>query len=112
MFEQKLHSIINSVRSDYAPSAPMSDCVYGNAAGFCHFRNGQQAVFAEPIESAFQSICLSDIADREWSHRQTVAGLKPFFIQDSGGIRVIVVVQETVHFGYHGGILSVALAKA
>ena len=34
MFEQKLHSIINSVRPDYALSAPMSDCVCRNTASF------------------------------------------------------------------------------
>jgi hypothetical protein len=112
VFEQELHSVINSVRPDYALSAPMSDCVCRNAAGFCHFRDRQQPTFAEPVESALQSIRLSNVPDSEWCQRQAVACLETFFIQDSGSIRVIVVVQEAVHFGYHGGILSVALAKA
>jgi len=112
MFEQKLHSIVNSVRLDYALSAPVSDCVYRNAASFCHLRHGQQAAFAKPVKSALQPISLSDIADRDWCQRQAVACLEPVFIQDSGGIDMIVVVQKAVHFGYHGGILSVALSRA
>ena len=90
----------------------MSDYVYRNVARFCYFRDGQQATFAEPVESALQSISFSNIADREWRHRQAIACLEPFLIQDSGGIGIIVGLQEAVHFGYHDGILSVALAKA
>src|SRR6516165_5282415 len=90
----------------------MPDCVYRNAASFSHFRDGQQAAFPEPLESALQSISLSNIADREGCHCQAVACPKAFFIQDSGGVGVIAVVQEAVHFRYHGRILSVAFAKA
>ena len=111
MCEHKLGSIVNRVRSDYAFSARMANCVYRNRASLCHFRDGQQVPFTEPVESALQSISLSNQADRDWSQRQAVACLEALCIQDSGGVGVVVVVQE-VHFGYHGRILPVALTEA
>jgi hypothetical protein len=108
MCEHKLGSIVNRVRSDYAFSARMANCVYRNRASLCHFRDGQQVPFTEPVESALQSISLSNQADRDWSQRQAVACLEALFTKYSDGIGVIVVVQEPIHFGHHGWNLSVA----
>jgi hypothetical protein len=112
MLEEKLASVVYRIPADQALLPPMPDRIYRDPAGLRNLGDGQQAAFAEPVESALQSISLSNIADRDWCQRQPVACLESFVIQDSGRIGVIVVFQEAVHFGYHGGILSVALAKA
>ena len=64
IFKQKLVSIVNGMPAEQALLPPLRDGVCGNATSLGDLTDSQQAAFAEPIKATFQSVRLSNIADR------------------------------------------------
>src|SRR5215471_228759 len=63
VFEKKLGAIVDRMRSDQTFLSPVRYRLYGNTARPGHLRDRKETAFAKAVESALQSISLSNVAD-------------------------------------------------
>ena len=111
IFKEKLVPIVNGMRTNSILSPPIGNCVCRNAAPLCNLIHGKHPSRTKPIEATLESVGRSNVADGWRCQRQAVACFEAVLVENASHVRVVVIVQEAIKFGYHCRILLVTFAE-